>query len=264
MKFFLSINSGFELAKSNIKKQIRENIFGYFWVFFVPFIYAFCFLIVKQSINVGHDINIEQQNISVFRAFVGMSFLQLWIQLLQDTSQLIKKRKNFLRSLSVSLEPFVYCIFFEALISLFVRMLLVYFAAIYFKFEPSLDIGKNLILFGCAFLIMSSAFLLGMLILPWSSLFGDFKRLIASLAMPIALLSPIFYEPVVNPASPLYWFNMINPIAISSSILCDVLFHHEYIYIQSFIVWSLLPILFFFPLLKLLNKQLPIILERLG
>jgi len=261
---FLSVNSGVELAKNSIKKQFRENLFGYLWVLFIPFIYAFCFLIVKQSINAGEGSSIHQEHMAVFRAFVGMSFLQLWIQLLQDTSQVIRKRKNFLRSLTIQLDPFFYSILFEILISLIIRMVLVYGAAMYFNFPIPKNVLDHLMLFGCAFLIVGSAFFIGMLILPWASLFGDFKRLISSSVMPLALLSPIFYEPVVNPASPLYWINLINPIAISSSIFCELLFRHEYLYLNSFFIWISLPIIFFFPLVKLLNKQLPIILERLG
>ena len=259
-----NFNSGFELAKNSVKKQIRENIFGYLWVFFVPFIYAFCFLLVKQSINLEQDNSLHQQYISVFRAFVGMSFLQLWIQLLQDTSQLIKRRKNFLRSLTIELDPFLYSILFEILISLFIRLTLIYGAALYFKIDLPLHLTDNLMLFGCAFLVVGSAFLIGMLIMPWASLFGDFRRLISSAIMPLALLSPIFYEPVVNPSSPLYWLNTINPIAISTSVFCDILFSRDLVYFMGFLAWVILPVLLFFPLVRLLNKQLPIILERLG
>ena len=178
--FLLTINSGFELAKNSIKKQFRENLLGYLWVFFVPFIYAICFLVVKQSINGGQNIDVYQQHLSIFRAFVGMSFIQLWIQLLQDSSQLIRKRKNFLRSLTVSLDPFFYSVLFEVLIALFIRMVLMYGAALYFGFAMPLNGEGHGILFLCSFtsfclsLFICSICILVLFLYVFSSFFGLF------------------------------------------------------------------------------------------
>lgn len=263
MKVANNLHVALSVARKNFTKMIRENLLGLLWLFLTPFLYAIFFLLVKNSIS-GNQISSEEIKISALNAFIGLLLIQLWFQIIQDTANVIRKNRNALRSLDVSVMPFVLAVALEAVVYLLIRIVIIVLALIFF--------GPTTVLtgFDCALLglsvvgYLSTGLFLGLLLAPWATLFSDVRNFLSSALMPVALLSPIFYFPVVEKGSFLFLVNHVIPFASIQSVVSDSLFKGETIYHLPLLIWSMASFIGMFIFGFLIKQQTPILLERLG
>lgn len=254
------IGAGWALALRSIRVQITQHYLGYAWTLVTPMIYAVCFLLIKQALNAGEGHSWPQ----AFRAFTGMMMLQLWFQVLKDMAGVIRQQKGVLRGLNVGAEPFILGLLFEGALSLLLRLaiILVAWAALGLPFPSGAQGWLWLALAGASVLLSAAA--LGLLLAPWASLYGDVRKALSNLNMPVALISPIFYPAVADTASPLYTVNLINPLASPLAVIADLQTGGPSLYATPLVVWSALSLALIVWGARLIRRQVPVLLERLG
>ena len=253
----------FSVLRKNFIKMLRENFLGLLWLFLTPLLYSIFFLLVKSSIS-GHDVSYDQLKTSAFNAFIGLLLIQLWFQIVQDTANVIRKNKNSLRSLNITVSPFILAIGLEAGVYLLIRILIIFLALVVFQ-AVRIPIGSHVLLLClAAACFMSTSLFVGLLLAPWATLFSDVRSFLSSALMPTALLSPIFYFPVTEKGSFLFWVNHVVPFASIQSVVSDVLFKRDTLYLLPLGVWTVVGLIGTLAFARLIKYQTPILLERLG
>ena len=255
---------GLSIAQKNFKKLVRENLLGLLWLFLTPLLYSIFFLLVKQSVS-GDQISSVELKRSAFNAFIGLLLIQLWFQSIQDTSNVVRKNRNTIRSLDVSVFPFIFAIFIETTIYLFIRAFIISAALFIFNVTPTILPSSLCVYIPLAFFcFISTSLFLGLLLTPWATLFNDVRSFLNSSLMPTALLSPIFYFPVNESGNFLFWVNHLLPFATIQAVISDCVFQDSTIYLFPLTLWAIISLIGLFVFCYLIRQQTPILLERLG
>jgi ABC-type polysaccharide/polyol phosphate export permease len=262
-EFISHVRTGWALAVNNSRLQTRKHLLGYSWAIFTPVIYAACFLVVKRGLSGSYETDADHL-ISVLRAFVGVTLLQMWFQLLQDTSGLIRQRKSLLRGMNISEFPLVLAVLFEAAFGLLLRVITIALAILFLglQFPPN-----AMAWLWTAIALVSlplTATAIGLLLAPWSALYPDVGKAISTLNLPLLLLSPVFYAATTHSDTLLFWINCVNPLAPPLATLMDAMAGRDPLYWQALLVWMALSAALIFASLRQLRAQVPILLERLG
>lgn len=259
----MNLRTGWALAASGIRLQTRKHLLGYSWEILTPVLYAVCYLVVKRGIS-GSAPSDDHHMLAVLRTFMGVTLLQCWFQLLQEMSDLIRKRKSLLRGLNISEQPLVLAVIFEAAFGLSIRFVTVLLAILFLGlgFPPD-AISWTWTLLSLFGLLLSAA-ALGLLLAPWAALYPDVGKAIGSLNLPLVLLSPVFYPATQQTDSLLYWINCVNPVAPVLATLMDAVTGAWPTYAPALIVWTVLSVVILVFSARQLRVQVPILLERLG
>ena len=107
--------------------------------------------------------------------------------------------------------------------------------------------------------------MVGLLLAPWASLYGDVRKALSSISLPLILISPIFYPAAERTGSVLYWLNLVNPVASPLAVLSDALQGKLWsLYSIPLLVWGGLSVALLLWSLMQLRRQVPILLERMG
>lgn len=261
--FLTDVRTGWALAANNIRLQTRKHLLGYSWAIFTPVIYAACFLIVKRGLASGAAADADHM-VSVLRAFTGVTLLQMWFQLLQETSGLIRHRKSLLRGMNISEYPLVLAVLFEASFGLLLRVLTIVVAILFLGLSfPSSALAWLWVAIALACLPLTAA-AVGLLLAPWSALYPDVGKAISTLNLPLLLLSPVFYAATAQTDSLLYWINCFNPLASPLATLMDAMAGRAPLYGPALLTWMALSLVLMVASLRQLKTQVPILLERLG
>ncbi len=258
-----ALRAGWALASRSVRVQIQGHLLGYAWTMITPVLYAVCFIFIKQSLG-NHDTSDPDHWWSVFRAFTGITLFQLWFQMLRDVSGFISTNRGMLKGLNVGLAPFVVGILFEGLLSMLIRVCTILIAlpllGLTFPKNPYAWLWMDLAL-GT---LLLSALALGLVLAPWSVLYGDVRKALQSLSLPLVLISPIFYQAATRSDLPMFWVNVFNPIASPLAVISEAFRGIPLSYDVVLIGW------FGFSFLLLVwgatqtRKQVPILLERMG
>lgn len=250
------------LALNSLRSKARKRVLGYSWEFLSPVIYAVCFLLVKTSISTSSN-QTEDHLISVLRAFMGITLMQAWVQMLQQIAGFIPHYRGLLRGMTISEKPLILSLVFEQAFGLAIRFLMVVIA--FLVLGPALPSTWGswgwiaVTLMG----LVLSAVALGLIIAPWAALYPDFGMAIRSAMLPLILLSPVFYAATREPSLPLFWLNCGNPMASVLATLMDALLGEPPFYRYVLLGWLAFSAgLLTFGFRKL-KSQIPILLERL-
>lgn len=251
------------LAGSNIRSQTRKHLLGYSWAMFSPVIYAACFLIVKQGMD-STAASQPDHAFSVLRAFVGVTMMQAWIQLLQDVTRLIKRHGSLLRGMSISEKPLVIAVLLETAFGVLIRFMTVLLALVFLGISFPNDIMHWMWITVSLLALLLSAAAIGLALTPWAALYPDVNKAISSANLPLMLLSPIFYAATTQTDSVLFWVNCINPVAPVLATLMDALAGRPPFYWLPLFVWLAVSAVLLLLTMGKLKQQIPILLERLG
>ncbi|KTB58729.1 ABC transporter permease [Pseudomonas syringae] len=259
-----TFNSGVALAKRSISIQIKQHALGYAWALITPMLYAACYIFIKSQLNGDSSSHTTEGNWDVLRAFAGVTIFQWWMSIIQEMSDFMRKNKGLLRGVNVGPIPFVLAVLFEGVIGLLIRVALILIAipALGLSFPSVLSSWLWIMIALIALLV--SAVTIGALLAPWSTLYADVRKGLSSVSLPVILISPIFYPALEQSSGSLFWLNCINPLAAPLAILARSLHDLPSVYmlpllistavLGALLIWSL----------KLLHRQVPILLERLG
>lgn len=261
--FLNDVRTGWALAANNIRLQTRKHLLGYSWTIFTPVIYAACYLIVKRGISSGSTTDAAHM-VSVLRAFAGVTLLQLWFQLLQETSRLIRHRKALLRGMNISEYPLVLAVLFEASFGLLLRVLTIVAAVFFLGLSFPHSMSAWLWLVTALICLPLTATAIGLLLAPWSALYPDVGKAVSTLNLPLLLLSPVFYVATTQTDSVLFWINCFNPLASPLATIMDSLAGRTPLYGPALLAWMALSAVLVVAALRQLKTQIPILLERLG
>lgn len=258
-----SVGDGWTLAIRSVRTQIQSHLIGYAWNFLIPVIYAICFVFVKQSLSISGEQTSDSSHLwGVIRAFTGITLFHLWFQILKDVSEFIRRNRGILKGLNIGVSPFVLGIVFEGFISLMIRVMTVFIALVLLGLEFPNSILALLWIVSALLGLLSSAVAIGLTLAPWSVLYGDVSKALQSLSLPIILVSPIFYPAVTRTDVPLYWVNMVNPIASPLAVIADSLTGSQTIYGVALFGWFIFSIILLVWSGMHIRQQMPILLER--
>jgi len=258
-----TIKAGWVLADRSIRIQISQHLLGYTWNIITPVLYAIFFIFVKQSL-MGFNADDPNRGWDILRAYTGITLFQCWFQILHDTSNFIHRNRGMLRGLNVGLSPFVLGIVFEGGISMIIRALTVLAAVPILGLPFITDIQSWVLVYFALLVFTLSAISIGLILAPWSPLYGDIRKTLSSLNLPLILMSPIFYPATTSTDSPLYWFNIINPIASPLAVIADSLRGTPQFYNVILVGWLAVSLVLLIWSASQLHRQVPIILERMG
>jgi len=260
-----SISAGWTLALRNIRIQVREHALGYAWALIIPMLYAIFYIFIKRELTGDGDIRSADSGWDVLRAFTGITLFQCWMQVVQEMSEMIRRQRGMLRGLNIGPTPFVLAIVFEGTVALAVRMMLIILAISVLGLNMPTEFSCWIWFLACLLVLHCSASAIGLLLAPWAALYGDVRKALRSLNLPLMLVSPIFYPAVERIDSLLYWVNVINPIASPLAVLADRLHGKAWSYYSlPLLAWGVLSLVLLLWSLSLLRRQVPILLERLG
>jgi ABC-type polysaccharide/polyol phosphate export permease len=260
-----SIVSGWVLAKRNIGIQIRDHALGYGWVFLVPALYALGFVYLKREFMADTGVPRSNASWEVMQAFCGIMLVQFWLQLVQDMADIVGRNRALMRGLNIGPGPFVLSVAFEGVLNLGFRVALILIALVAlghaFPQQPSSWAWMTMSLL----VLQLTAYALGLFLAPWSALYPDLRKALQSMALPLMLVTPIFYAQVADPQRALHWLNLVNPLSAPVTTMSfglqdiSVGLHASSLLIEgllSFMViaWSVVQ----------LRWQIPVLLERLG
>lgn len=262
-KAWSNLLTAFALTGSSIRSQARKHLLGYSWTILSPVIYAACFLIVKRGIGQSEATDVEY-SLSILRAFVGVTMIQAWIQLLQEMSGLIRRNKSLLRGMNISEKPLVLAVLLETLFGLGVRFLTVLLAQAFLGLKLPAGYLDWVWIAVSLLAILVSAGALGFILAPWAALYPDVKKAISSATLPLMLLSPVFYVATEQTDSALFWINCINPVAPILATFMDAFSGQTPFYSNPLLLWLVMGLVLLVLAMGKLKRQIPILLERLG
>lgn len=257
-----SIRAGFTLARRSVRLQIKEHALGYAWALLVPMLYAACYIFIKRQLSGPSEA--AHGGWDVLRAFMGITLFQLWMHMVQETSGVIRRNKGFLRGMNVGPTPFVLAIGMEGLLSLVIRFVLIALAIPLLGLSWPVQPQSWLFISVALATLILSATAIGTLLAPWAAIYADVRKALASVSLPVILLSPIFYPAVEAWGTPLFWMNIVNPIGASLATLNASFQGMPTIYeLPLLCVGAIFLAVNAFGL-RQLSRQVPIVLERIG
>ncbi len=262
--FRSTLSAGWTLGARAIRIQIAGHILGYAWNFIIPAIYALCYIYVRQAV-LGNKAEIAIQDWwDIIRVFSGLTLFQSWYQTLQDTSAFITTNRGMLRGMSVGVLPFVIAIAIESSLAMLIRLLTIFVAIFFLGVEFSITAQMIAWVSLCFFSLLTSAIAIGLVLSPWATLFADVRKALQSFSLPIVLVTPIFYPPVFDPDFLVYWIQIANPLAPPLIVLQQAISGSEVIFADTLAIWTLAVVVIMCASALHIQKQVPILLERMG
>jgi lipopolysaccharide transport system permease protein len=193
----------------NIRGLYRQTLLGLFWAFLPPIANTAFWIFLRQAgVFTTDDLTV---NATVY-ILTGMIFWQAFIDAFQMPLQTLNKNRAMISKLNFPRESLLLVGFGEVLFDLAIRMLLLIPAFLIFK----VSFSATMLLTPFAFLslvILGAG--LGLILLPFGSLYQDVGRFI-SMALPFwMILTPIVYPPWKDGVgSLLNWLNPASPLLI--------------------------------------------------
>ena len=193
----------------NIRGLYRQTLLGLFWAFLPPIANTAIWIFLKQA---GvFDMGEITVNGTVY-ILSGMILWQAFIDAFQMPLNMLNKNKNMISKLNFPRESLLLVGVGEVLFDLAIRMLLLIPAFLIFQvaIQPTVLLAPIAIL---ALVLLGTA--LGLLIMPFGSLYQDVGRFIG-MVMPFwMILTPIIYMPKTElPGSLLNWLNPASPLLL--------------------------------------------------
>jgi ABC-type polysaccharide/polyol phosphate export permease len=257
------LQSSLALARRSITIQIKQHALGYAWTLIIPMLYAACYIFIKRQLN-GDTAHTVEGSWDVMRAFAGITLFQCWMHMVQETSEFIRRNRGLLKGMSVGPLPFVLAVAFEGIIALVVRVVLILTAVPILGLSLPTDVAPWLWFICSLIALLVSATMIGLLLAPWAVLYADVRKGLSSISLPMILVSPIFYAALEQQSGALFWVNVFNPIAAPLAVISRSLQGGESVYIFPMLIAMGVSLLMLGWLVKSLNRQVPILLERMG
>ncbi|HET8709849.1 MAG TPA: ABC transporter permease, partial [Spongiibacteraceae bacterium] len=257
--------TGWTLTLRSIRLEIREHVLGYAWTLITPMLYAFCYIFIKRELAGSAETHSTSAGWDALRAFSGITLVQCWMHVVQEMAAMVRSQKNMLKGLNVGPTPFVFAIIFESIFTVVIRSILIIVAVPLLGLPLPSTIEAWIWFLISVAVIQLTAAAIGLLLAPWATLYGDIAKALSAINLPLVLISPIFYPAVQRVDSPLYWINLVNPIASPLAVLADCLAGKPWsMYSLSLLAWGGLALTVIAWSIGKLQYQVPILLERMG
>ncbi len=195
----------------NLRGLYRQTLLGLFWIFLPPIANtAFWIFLQKAKILDTGEMGVDK---TVY-ILTGMILWQAFIEAFQMPLNMLSKNGNMISKLNFPRESLLLVGVGEILFNLMIRLLLLIPAFWMFSvsFHPTILLAPVAIL---AIVLLGAA--LGLMIMPFGSLYQDVGRFIG-VALPFwMIITPIVYRPFEDfPGSLLNWLNPASPLILLS------------------------------------------------
>ena len=213
---FQSAWQGRELAwrlfNRNLQGMYRQTLLGLAWIFLPPLANTAIWVFLRNQKVLQFELP-EDVDQTVY-ILTGMILWQAFIEAFQMPMNSINSNRSMVSKLNFPREALLAEGLGEVLFNFFVRLgllipaMLIFGAPFYWSAIVSVGVACLLILFATG---------LGMLIMPFGSLYQDVGRLMA-VGLPFwMILTPIIYAPPKSfPGSMLSWLNPASPLLIAA------------------------------------------------
>lgn len=195
----------------NIRGLYRQTLLGLFWAFLPPMANTAFWVFLKQ---VGvFDAGDTKVDMAVF-ILTSMILWQAFIDAFQMPLNALTKNKNMISKLNFPRESLLLVGIGEIIFDMLIRLLLLVPAFLIFHVEFQLTmLLAPVAMFGLIVLGMS----LGLLIMPFGSLYQDVGRFIGMMTPFWMITTPVVYPPYSDfPGNLLNWLNPASPLLILS------------------------------------------------
>ncbi len=258
-------SAGWVLAQRNIGIQIRDHALGYGWTFLVPALYAVGFVYLKREFMADATASDGNPRWELVAAFCGVMLVQFWLALVQDMADVVGRNRALMRGLSMGPAPFIFAVALEGLVSLGIRMVLILVVLLLLGHALPAQPASWLAMAAGLVALQITAYGLGLFLAPWSALYPDIRKALQSLALPLILVTPIFYAQVTDPQRVLYWVHLMNPLSAPfASVNAGLQSLPASVPLLSLASWSLLGLAVMVWSALQLRWQVPVLLERIG
>lgn len=257
--------AGWVLAQRNIGIQMRDHALGYGWTFLVPALYALGFVYLKREFLADATASHGNPRWELVAAFCGVMLVQFWLTLVQDMADVVGRNRALMRGLSMGPAPFIIAVALEGLVSLGIRMALILVVLVLLGHTLPGQPVSWLVMAAGLLALQLTAYALGLFLAPWSALYPDIRKALQTLALPLILVTPIFYPQATDPQRALYWLHLINPLSAPFTAihagLQDLPATAPLLPLAN---WSLLGLIVMAWSTSQLRWQVPVLLERIG
>lgn len=200
-----------QLFQRNIQSQYRQSILGIIWIFIPPILTAIGLTFLRKTgvLNLGET----PIPYPVYVAF-SMTLWQTFTQTLNSTMGAARSAKSMLMKLNVPPEAFVVSQLAQILFNFLIQLIPIAFFFIWFK----VGITWTIILAPVAFIhLLMLATGLGLILGPFSCLYGDIRRGIGFIIRGLLFATPVIYpQPTEGIAAILVQLNPITPLLVTT------------------------------------------------
>lgn len=207
--FFAGRELAWRLFLRNIRGMYRQTLLGLFWAFLPPIANTAMWIFLKKAgvLDMGNT----QVNATIY-ILAGMILWQSFIDAFQMPQKAITKNGNMISKLNFPRESLLLVGMGEVLFDLLIRLLLL-IPAIWF-FNVPLHASMWLAPFAVIGLILWGTSL-GLLIMPFGSLYQDVGRFTSMLLPFWMIVTPIVWAPKeIFPFTLLNWVNPAAPLIL--------------------------------------------------
>jgi lipopolysaccharide transport system permease protein len=198
---------GYSLATRNIKAKYRQSLLGILWAVFPTLATSFVWIVLRgQGVISFEETEVPYAVFVLTGTFLWQAFSVSATTFLQT----IQTNRSILVKINFPRESLLYSAFYEILFNILLSFIPVLAVLVVFKILPGSGILFFLLLL---FMLMILGLALGLLLLPFASLFKDIM-----FGLPVALqfgmyLTPVIYpEPVYSGFATVLKFNPVTPL----------------------------------------------------
>lgn len=247
---------GLRLFLRDFKAQYRKSMLGFFWAVVPPVAMALVFIVLQSKKVVNFDTG--EVPYPLF-AIIGSCLWQLFVESLNFPLKTVNLSKPMLAKINFPRESLILSALYQSLFSLFIKLIIISIALIYFGAQISflslfsLPIILIIILLGLA---------IGLLLTPFGVLYTDVTPGITIFAQFWFFLTPVVYPaPQSFPFNLIAILNPVSPILIGARDLL-ILGHMENL-IPAFLTVSCTLMLFLISWI-IFRISMPTIIERIS
>ncbi|MFK7766537.1 MAG: ABC transporter permease [Mariniblastus sp.] len=195
----------------NIRGLYRQTLLGLFWAFLPPIANTAIWIVLRIVTN--FDSGDTGVHMAVY-TLTGMILWQSFIESFQMPSNALAKNRNMIAKLNFPRESLLLVGMGEVIFDLMIRMLLLIPAFLYFEvpFHATLLVAPFAVL---ALIVFGAG--LGLLVMPFGSLYQDVGRFIGMVLPFWMIMTPVVYAPrTEGPGALLNWLNPASPLLLLS------------------------------------------------
>jgi lipopolysaccharide transport system permease protein len=259
--FFSGRELAWRLFVRNLRGMYRQTLLGMFWIFLPPIANTAIWVFLRSrnvfDFSLGESAEALRVDTTLY-ILTGMILWQSFVDGLQMPLNSVSSNRGMIGRLNFPREALILEGLYDLFFNLFIRLLLLVPAFAFLG--GSLHFGL-LLAVPLIFLMVIFAVGLGLILMPFGTLYHDIPRFI-SIALPFwMIITPIiYYLPNQSPASLLNWLNPASPLLVASR---DSLLFGGTEHVAATLVFGVLAIPVFFLGLVVFRVAIPAIVERM-
>jgi len=236
--------------------RYRQSVLGIFWAFLPPLLSGLVFVVLqaKNVVNFG-DVDIPYP---VF-AIVGTILWQIFTDSLNAPLKSVQSAKTMLAKINFPREALIVSAFYETLLSIAIKSVLIFAILLFFKVPLGLDLLLSL---PAIFALVLLGMTIGLFLTPLGMLYTDVTYGLTVLIQFWFFLTPVVYPPPqALPYSLMVTLNPVAPLLVGAR---DLMTKGMLVNATPFLTVCILTVIGLFTAWIMLRVAMPIIIERMS